>query len=438
VLSAVLSAVSPGAGLIGGGSSPILAQVLVRRISQLVPRLALIVILGMAASDISSAGAVLLVVVALALYVVLHAAAQAVLFAGGDPVLVRIGAGRLLFRRYGTPVVEVRGTALGVTVWPGPRGWCRQYRARVAVEYGPGALPLVVGAVLWLAAGGWWGTLGIALVFMATYGLLFGGTVARPGWLARHARDIPDELAGNAAIAGALPLDPVATVAALEEAGTRHPASGRLLVRLAELYSGQGRREQAAAAYRDALGRDALGTRRAKAMARNNLAWLLLNGAEDGWPEGVLQAEKAYSAWFGVAVAHTMALAHLRAGRPEKAAPILRVLRWVPGVRGVRGAALAPLEALVAAAKPAAPTAVPAPAPVVVAVSANHAPADHASAEQVPANHAPADQVPADQAATVLERPVAPADEATTVVEHPAVPAADEADTVMEARLPED
>jgi hypothetical protein len=389
--------------LIGGGSSPILAQVLVRRISQFIPRLALIVILGMATSDISLAGAVLLVVVALALYVVLHAAAQAVLFAGGDPVLVRVGAGRLLFRRYGTPVVEVRGTALGVTVWPGPRGWCRQYRARVAVEYGPGVLPLLVGVVLWLAAGGWWGTLGIALVFMAAYGLLFGGGAARPGWLARHARDIPDELGGNAAIAGALQLDPLATVAALEEARTRHPASGRLLVRLAELYTGQGRRDEAVAAYRDALGRDALGTRRMRALARNNLAWLLLNGAEDGWPEGIVHAERAYSAWFGAAVAHTMALAHLRAGRPERAAPILRVLRWVPGVRA---AALAPLEALVTAATPAT---TPATAPV--------APAPAAVVITVPADPVSAEPVPADQAPTVLERPVPPVDEADTVVE---------------------
>lgn len=366
----------------------------------------------MATSDISLAGALLLVVVALALYLVLHAAAQAVLFAGGDPVLVRVGGGRLLFRRYGTPVVEVRGTALGVTVWPGPRGWCRQYRARVAVEYGPGALPLLVGVVLWLAAGGWWGTLGIALVFMATYGLLFGGSVARPGWLARHARDLPDELGGNAAIADALPLDPIATVAALEEARGRHPTSGRLLVRLAELYTSQGRRDEAVATYRDALGRDALGTRRTRALARNNLAWLLLNGAADGWPEGVLHAEKAYSAWFGAAVAHTMALAHLRAGRPEQAAPILRVLRWTPGVRKE---ALAPLEALVTAA-------------TVVTVSANPA----------SANPVPVSPVPADQAPTVLERPVAPADDATTVVERPVTPPADEAETVIERRLPED
>jgi hypothetical protein len=121
----------------------------------------------------------------------------------------------------------------------------------------------------------------------------------------------------------------------------------------------------------------------------------------------VLHAEKAYSAWFGAAVAHTMALAHLRAGRPEQAAPILRVLRWTPGVRKE---ALAPLEALVTAA-------------TVVTVSANPVPVS---------------PVPADQAPTVLERPVAPADDATTVVERPVTPPADEAETVIERRLPED
>ncbi|MFL6071891.1 MAG: hypothetical protein ACJ73S_00560 [Mycobacteriales bacterium] len=379
---------------------------LVRRISQFVPRLALVVAFGLLAPGASPGGAVLAVILALLLFLVLHAAAQAALFAGGDPVLVRVGTGRLLFRRYGSPVVEVRISPLGADVWPGPRGWCGRYPGRVATEYGPVALPLLVGAVLWLATGGWWGTLGIATAFVATYALLFSGTVARPGWLSRHRRDLSDELDGNAAVADALVLDPTATVTALEKARADHPTAGRVLARLGELYSAQGRRDDAVAAYRDALGRDTLGTRRAKAMARNNLAWLLLNGAEDSWPEGVPHAERAYAAWFSPTTAHTMALAHLRAGRPEQAAQILRVLRRVPGVRG---AALAPLEALVTAATPA-----PAAAPAVT--------------------------VPVDQAPTVLERPVVvpAADEATTVVEQPVTPPADAAETVIERRLPED